>query len=192
MKNIITLLFVFFTIPAIGYQLRSQIATTQNDELEKRLIMTCQPEETICQQTCGIQKGCILPETICQDCATRQSQLFTTLFTDIKSIFKTDPMFIEPAQVAQFFRTKKFMVITYDAFLNFITPEKKLKIKADYESLCYVDVDSAMMLVTIDEQTSQMSDLVGTICHDRQGFSALLPMELNTNFSNKTLDFWKN
>ncbi|MBC7464986.1 MAG: hypothetical protein H7256_03250 [Bdellovibrio sp.] len=191
MKHLIALIFVFSSLPAFSYQLRSQIAINQSNELDKRLIMTCLNGETVCQDTCNIANGCILQETICEDCASAKSQLLRTMVTDIKSIFKTDPMFVESVLVSKFFREKKFMTISYDTFLNFFTPEKKDQIKADFESLCYVDVDSAMMLVTLDEK-NQMEDLVGTICHDRLGYSSILPMELHPNFSNKTLDFWKN
>lgn len=191
MKHLIALFFVFSSLPAFSYQLRSQLELNDSNELYKRVIMTCLNGETVCEDTCGVAKGCILPETICKDCASMANDDLRTMLTNVKMKFTTDPMFVESALVSKFFKEKKFMTVAYDTFLNFINPEDKEKIKATYESLCYVDVDSAMLLVTIDEN-EKLDKLVGTICHDRLGYSSILPMESNPNFSNKTLDFWQN
>ena len=190
MKNLIVLLTVFTSLNAFSsYQIRSQLATIENNEIEKRLILTCSAEETICQQTCNIQKGCILKEVICEDCATQQSQLLHTVLTDVKSKFSTDAKFVNNDYVADFFKSKKFMTVSYDSFLNYFTPEKKEELKKTYESLCYATADGAMMLLTINDN-NQLEDLVGTICHYSNGRSLVLPIELNSDFSNKSINYW--
>ncbi|MFZ3231050.1 MAG: hypothetical protein WA160_12660 [Pseudobdellovibrio sp.] len=190
MKTLLFLFSITLSLQTFGYQFRSQITTSPSDEIVKRLILTCKAEETICQEICSIRKGCILNETLCEDCATQQSQVLHTLFTDITSVFRTDVMFVDNKLIAEFFKRKKFMTISYDSFLNYFNPEKKSEIKATFESLCYVPVNDATILTVISD-TNNLEEVIGMICHDTDRNAVILPIEMNLNFSNKNLDFWQ-
>jgi len=189
-KLLMAFSLIFLSLQAIAFSASSKITVSSIGELLKTLSLECSPRDSICQQTCGNPNNCQIPETICEDCATESSALLHTIFTDLPRVFKSEFLAVDQTQVSQFFKTKKFMTLSHDSFLNLFTPEKKNEIKAQFESLCYIqNVGSALLLTTLNEQ-NQIDQLVGVICRDQKGQSAVLPMQYNPMFSNKRIYFW--
>jgi hypothetical protein len=193
MNQLILILSVFLIgLQSEAFSLSSQIAVNTSGELTKTLNLQCESRDILCEETCGHPSLCQIPETFCEDCATASSAILHTVFTDIDKVFKSEFAAIDQAQFSQFFKTKKFLTLAHDSFLNLFTPEKKLEIKAQFESLCYIqNVRSSMLLTTLTEE-NQVDQLVGVICQDQKGQSVILPIQFNPLFSNKGINFWSN
>lgn len=191
MKNIfISFSLIFLSLQAIAFSASSNIKIGPNGELLKTLSLECSPRDSLCDQTCGNPNQCQIPETICEDCATESSALLHTIFTDLPRVFTSEFSSVDQSQVSQFLKTKKFMTLSDDSFLNLFTPEKRSEIKTQFESLCYIQkISSALLLTTLNEQ-NQIDQLVGVICEDQKGQSVVLPMQFNPLFSNKRIYFW--
>lgn len=189
-KKIITLLmFSFLSLQTTALELKSKIAVDSSGEIEKFLEVSCSTKDnSFCQQLCQNPTTCKVPEVLCEDCVTQKSQLIYTVFTDVNSIFKADVLFIEPVQLMGFLKNSKFISIPNDLFINMFTPEKKEALKKEFEKLCYINVQSATLLATVNEK-NQAEELVGVVCQDNLG-SVVLPISLNPEFSNKENDFW--
>lgn len=187
-KIFIALSTVLFTISTYSVELKSKFTLTDTGEMYKYLEVTCQSQSNVCQNLCGEQQTCRIPEVLCEDCVSQKSQLMYTIFTDINSIFKADIMFISDEQLIGFLKKRKFISIPHDIFLNMFTPEKKELLKKEFEKLCYINVESATLLATVNSR-NQADELVGVICKDKIG-SVVLPMQLNPDFSKQQADFW--
>lgn len=187
-KIILALSTVLFALCTNAVELKSKLTLSDNGEMQKYLEVTCQPNSTVCQNLCGQQQICQVPEVLCEDCVSQKSQLMYTIFTDINSIFKADIMFISEEQLIGFLKRRKFISIPHDIFLNMFTPEKKELLKKEFEKLCYINVESATLLATVNSR-NQADELVGVICKDKTG-SVVLPMQLNPDFSKQQTDFW--
>jgi hypothetical protein len=191
MKKIILMIFSFLSLntTALALELKSKIAVDPTGEIEKFLEVSCSTKDNhFCQQLCQNPITCKVPEVLCEDCVTQKSQLIYTVFTDVNSIFKADILFIEPVQLMGFLKNSKFISIPNDLFINMFTPEKKEALKKEFEKLCYINVQSATLLATVNEQ-NQAEELVGVVCQDNLG-SVVLPISLNPEFSNQQSDFW--
>jgi len=187
-KIFLALSTVLFALCTNAVELKSKLTLSDNGEMQKYLEVTCQPNSTVCQNLCGQQQICQVPEVLCEDCVSQKSQLMYTIFTDINSIFKADIMFISEEQLIGFLKKRKFISIPHDIFLNMFTPEKKELLKKEFEKLCYINVESATLLATVNSR-NQADELVGVICKDKTG-SVVLPMQLNPDFSKQQTDFW--
>ncbi len=190
MKTIATLMILsFLSLQSLALEMKSKILVNGNGEIEKFLEVSCTTKDNnFCQQLCENPVTCKVPEVLCEDCVTQKSQLIYTVFTDVNSIFKANVLFIEPVQLMGFLKNSKFISIPNDLFINMFTPEKKEALKKEFEKLCYINVQSATLLATVNEQ-NQAEELVGVICQDNLG-SVVLPISLNPEFSNKETDFW--
>ena len=189
MKKIVYLtLMMFISLSAGALELRSKMSLSDSGELSKYLEVTCTNNTTTCQQLCGNQSICQIPEVLCEDCVSQKSQLMYTIFTDVNSIFKADIMFISEQQLIGFLQKRRFISIPHDIFINMFTPEKKELLKKEFEKLCYINVQSATLLATVNEK-NQADELVGVICKDNMG-SVVLPMQLNPEFSKQESQFW--
>jgi hypothetical protein len=184
------ILVIISSLNVSALEIQSQLSVQPSGEIEKFLDVTCQKnQKDFCEQLCSSDTYCKIPEILCEDCVTQKSQLMYSLFTDVNSIFKADIMFIEPVQLIGFLKNRKFISIPHDLFINMFTPEKKDQLKKEFEKLCYINVENAILLATVNEN-NQATDLVGVVCKDTMG-SVVLPVTLNPEFSNNQPDFWQ-
>jgi hypothetical protein len=190
MKKLILLTTLFVSNLMFGFTIQSKITVSITGEIEKYLEMNCNPlrKDSTCLQLCTNQVKCVIPEVICQDCGTKQSQLMYSIFTDVNTLFKSDTKMVDTNSVISFLKNKKFISIPPDLFINMINPEKKDVLKVEFEKLCPTKVNNAILLATVNEQ-NKADQLVGVICNDNIG-STLLPIQLNPDFSNAKSDFW--
>lgn len=190
MKQILTLLILSLTsFQLMALEMKSKLSVDATGDLDKYLEVSCTSKDSdFCQQLCLNPVTCKVPEVLCEDCVTQKSQLIYSVFTDVNSIFKANIMFVEPAQLLGFLKTTKFISIPHDLFINMFTPEKKESLKKEFEKLCYLNVQSATLLATVNAK-NQAEDLVGVVCQDALG-SVVLPIGLNPEFSNQQSDFW--
>lgn len=191
MKQIITvILLTILTASAQAIEIKSKIALLTSNEVQKFLEVRCdQKNSGFCENLCANAASCEIPEIICEECVSQKSQMMYTVFNGVESIFKANIMNVEEAQLLNFLKTKKFMSIPHDTFLNMFTPQKKEQLKKEFEKLCLINVQSAVLLATIDEK-NQADELVGVICQDTMG-SVVLPVEMNANFSQQQAqNFW--
>lgn len=191
MKKIISIFFLsMITLQTQGVELKSKLALGPAGEFQKFLEVSCAAnDKPICNEVCNNDVLCKVPEVLCADCITQKSQLMYSIFTDVNSIFKANMMFIDTAQLIGFLKNKKFLSIPPDLFINMFTPEKKELLKKEFEQLCYIHVESATLLTTVNEN-NQVDEIVGVICKDTMG-SVVLPITLNPEFSNEQTDFWQ-
>lgn len=186
----ITLALMLFSFSTHAFIFSSQMTVNSLGELSKTLNIQCSSHDNFCYQTCGNKSQCVITETFCEDCATASSAILHTVFTDLSRVFKSELTTVDQIHLSQFFQTKKFMTLSHDSFLNLFTPEKKIEIKREFESLCYIqNIQSVLLITTLNEQ-NQIDQLVGAICQDQKGQSVVLPMQYNPLFSNKRIYFW--
>jgi hypothetical protein len=188
-KLILTLLLTTFSISGWAIDYNSKLEISSNGEINKYLEVTCNKNEsTFCSRLCANESSCAIPETLCQDCTTQKSQLMYTIFTDINSMFKSSSQSIQDAQVVQFLKTQKFLTITSDSFLNWVTPENKDALKLEFNKLCSNTAIDSTLLVTVDNQ-NQADQLVGIVCRNNQQAS-IAPVTLNPEYSLQNSNFW--
>ncbi len=191
MKTLITIILLALTVQTFALDMKSKIAVDATGEIQKYLEVNCgSNEKNFCHQLCSDSTSCRIPENLCQDCVTQKSQMMYSIFTDINTIFKSDIMFVENQQLLTFLKSKKFISIPHDLFINMFTPEKKEALKNEFEKLCQIRVQSATLLATVNED-NQADQLVGVICQDAMG-SVVLPISLNPAFANQQPNFWEN
>ena len=190
MKQVLTIfIFSFLCFQVQGLEMKSKISADASGEIQKYLEVLCTTKDNgFCQQLCTNPVICQVPEVLCEDCVTQKSQLMYTIFTDVNSIFKANILFVEPVQLMGFLKNTKFISIPNDLFINMFTPEKKEILKKEFEKLCYIHVESATLLATVNEK-NQAEELVGVICQDTMG-SVVLPVSLNPEFTSQQSDFW--
>jgi len=191
MKQILSILF--FSVLSLQIQaleMKSKISADASGEIQKYLEVVCSSKDNgFCQQLCTNPAICKVSEVLCEDCVTQKSQLIYSVFTDVNSIFKANILFVDQIQLIGFLKSTKFISIPNDLFINMFTPEKKEFLKKEFEKLCYINVQSATLLATVNEK-NQADELVGVICQDNIG-SVVLPISLNPEFSNQQSDFWE-
>ncbi len=188
-KLILTLLLITFSATGWAIDYNSKLEITSNGEISKYLEVTCNKDEsTFCSRLCANNSTCSIPETLCQDCATQKSQLMYTIFTDINSMFKSSSQSIQEAQIVNFLKTQRFLSITSDSILNWVTPENRDSLKIEFNKLCSNNAIDSTLLVTVDSQ-NQADQLVGIVCRNNQQAS-IAPVSLNPEYSLQNTNFW--
>lgn len=182
MKNFILFcLLISTTVCSQAAYFESVVGFSDNQVLEKSIIISCTVNDNICMETCGNSHYCRVKESICEDCATIKNQTLYWAYVEKKKLFQVDESYDVGTQKASlFFKNEKFISLTAHSFLNILTPENKQQLEIEFNNVCGAHFENTIILGTVSAD-SKLDQLVGIICHNEFG-GTIRPLKLNPEY----------
>jgi hypothetical protein len=192
MKLIVPLIFIFFSHLGYAFQIESITDFDASGDIVKNLKFNCRANEIFCQNLCENKTECTIAETICQDCMSPKEQVVYSAFNEITTYLKTDLMGLSDTLITHFFKTRKFISLTHNSFLNYFNPEEQESIQKTFNSLCRIKSPQKSLLLAVVNENKSIQAIIGAACTDQTGNTVILPMINNPNFTAQPSNFWQN
>ena len=191
MKKTFIIMILFFSQTIFAYKMYSKMSFNVTTGLAKNLVIECSASDQLCQKTCGLDKMCIILESICTDCASQKNHEMNMLYSSNASDFFQSKDKINDDIIAYFLSQKKIMSISYDLFLNYYTPELSNEIAIIFGSICQNGSNENLMLAEIDSNTLSIVSIPAIVCIDAAKNAQIHELAYNPLYSSEKINFWQ-
>lgn len=175
-----------------AFQVESSFNLSEKNGLEKNSLFICQAQESFCMNLCRNQDKCMIPETLCIDCLSQKSQDITIIYSEPHTYFQSQNKFVNLIALSYYFKNKKFLLLDYQSFMNYKSPEKTEVHLNHFQQFCSNNSLNNLIILDIDPITFSIKSIPGIICQSEAEQSYVLPLEVKTEFKKiDQLDLWK-
>lgn len=110
-----------------------------NDDFQKVVSLSCNPDELFCDQICSSSNSCEVKEGICQNCIGTSLKLLN-FFAGMGITYKRDKLInLASDDFLNFFVSGAFISLKAQDVYNVIESFNSIKVYKKFESLCPID-----------------------------------------------------
>ena len=197
MNNFLKTFLICFTLSLkmFGFNIKTNL-TYINNEITKKTLVQCSTSETSCLDICSNQNQCILSEPVCIDCLGKKEHTFNIIFNDkIEKYYAKSENELPQNLVNYFLKNESYLLLEYDSFLNYMTPESNNLHLAQMQKICSNQETNNLLIVSLDKSSLSNPHLVGIICQNdlskKSTIYALAPLYNPNEIQSYWENLWK-